>query len=253
VPALSVTIITFNEIDRLEDAIKSVAWADEILVVDSGSTDGTVDLARRLATRVEVTDWPGYAVQKNRAAALARHDWILSIDADERVSPELAAALEIWKRTESPSAAGYRIARVSNYLGRWIRTTDWYPDWQLRLYDRRRARWTQRRVHESVHADGPVDRLAGELEHLPYRDVSDHLQRIDRYTTLAAADMQARGTRASYAALALQPAAAFLRNFLLRRGILDGRVGLAVSLLNSYYVLLKYVKLLQLEAGAGGD
>jgi len=252
VPPVTVTIITFNEVTRVEDAIRSVAWADEILVLDSGSTDGTIDLARRLATRVEVTDWPGYAAQKNRAATLARHDWILSIDADERVGPELAAALDTWKRSD-PSAAGYRCARVSKYLGRWIRTTDWYPDWQLRLYDRRRARWTERRVHESVQADGPVGRLTGELQHLPYRDVSDHLQRIDRYTTLAAADMKARGSRASYMALAMQPFAAFLRNYLLRRGILDGRVGLAVSLLNSYYVLLKYVKLLQLEQGDGHD
>jgi glycosyltransferase involved in cell wall biosynthesis len=246
VPALSVTIITLNEAARLEDTVGSVAWADEIVVVDSGSTDGTLELARRLATRVAVRGWTGYADQKNHAASLCAHDWVLSIDADERVGPELGNALQAWRGTE-PACAGYRMARVSRYLGCWIRTTDWYPDWQLRLYDRRRGRFPASRVHESVRVDGAVAVLPGELEHRPYRDVSDHLRRIDQYTTLAAQELHERGRRATASALVVQPAAAFLRNYVLRRGIADGRVGLAVSLLNSYYVLLKYVKLLQLE------
>ena len=248
-PALSVTIITFNEAAHVAAAIASVAWADEIVVVDSGSTDGTPDIARQLATRVEVHEWPGYAAQKNYAASLARHDWILSLDADERVGPALAASLHAW-RAGQPAAPGYRVARTSWYLGEWIRTTDWYPDYQLRLYDRRAGAWQPARVHESVRISGTPERLAGDLEHYPYADVSDHLQRIDRYTTLAALDLRERGRRAGALDLLLHPPAAFLRNYIVRRGLLQGRAGLAVSLLNSSYLLLKYVKLLELERRA---
>ena len=247
-PALSVALITFNEAARLPAAIDSVSWADEIIVVDSGSTDGTADIARKLASRVEVRDWPGYAAQKNYAASLASHDWLLSLDADERVTPELAASLQVWRRTEPPHAA-YRIARVSWYLDRWLRSTDWYPDWQVRLYDRRVATWQTRRVHESVQARGSVSELTGELQHFPYASVSDHLHRIDRYTSLAALDLRERGHRASGAGLLLHPPAAFFRNYVLRGGFRDGRTGLAVSLLNSMYVLLKHVKLLELQIG----
>jgi glycosyltransferase involved in cell wall biosynthesis len=249
VPAISVTVITFNAAAQLEPAIESVAWADEIIVVDSGSTDGTLDLARRLATRVEMRQWPGYAAQKNHAASLAANEWILSIDADERVSPGLAGWLQRWRSTD-PQVGGYRIPRVSWYLDRWIRTTDWYPDLQLRLYHRGRGQWTSSRVHESVRVDGPVAVAGGELQHYPYAGVSEHLQRIDRYTTLAAMDMRDRGVRATSAALIIYPVAAFLRNYVLRGGIRDGRTGLAVSLLNTYYVMLKFVKLLELETGS---
>ena len=247
-PPLSVTIITLNEAARLAAALASVAWADEVVVVDGGSTDGTVDIARRLAARVEVREWPGFAAQKNHAASLARHDWILSLDADERVSPALAAALQAW-RSSVPAAHGYRIARASCYLGEWIRTTDWYPDYQLRLYHRRAGTWQSARVHESVRVTGITGSLSGEIEHYPYAKVSDHLQRIDRYTTLAALDMRDRSRSAAAIDMVLHPAAAFLRNYVLRRGVLQGRAGLTVSLLNSYYVLLKYVKLLELEIG----
>jgi glycosyltransferase involved in cell wall biosynthesis len=249
VPALSVTIITLNEAAHLPALIESVSWADEILVVDAGSTDDTVAIARRLATRVEVREWPGYAAQKNAAAALARHDWILSLDADERVGPELADSLQAW-RAAVPQAAGYRMPRVSWYLGRWLRSTDWYPDYQLRLYDRRRGAWQATRVHESVRVEGEPALLAGEILHYPYADVSDHLRRIDAYTSLAALDLRDRGRSAGALALLAHPPAAFLRNYLLRGGFRDGRAGLAVSLLNSLYVLLKYVKLLELERAA---
>ncbi|HXE79483.1 MAG TPA: glycosyltransferase family 2 protein [Vicinamibacterales bacterium] len=245
-PAISVTIITRDEAAQLEAAIESVRWADEIIVVDSGSTDGTVEIAERLATRVERRHWPGYAAQKNYAASLARHDWVFSLDADERVGPELAESLQVWRR-ETPKHAAYRVARVSWYLGRWVRTTDWYPDYQVRLYDRRAGSWTARRVHESVALAGTVGTINGELQHYPYASVSDHLARIDRYTSLAALDLRDQGRRAGAADLLVHPPLAFLRNYLLRGGIRDGRAGLAVSLLNATYVLLKQIKLLELE------
>jgi glycosyltransferase involved in cell wall biosynthesis len=251
VPAVSATIITLNEASHLADAIASVAWADEIVVVDSGSTDGTIDIARRLATRVESRDWPGYAAQKNYAAAIARHDWVLSLDADERVSTPLAGWITSW-RGRPPHASGYRLPRASWYLGRWIRATDWYPDPQLRLYDRRVGRWAPSRVHESVALDGSIETLTGALEllHYPYADVSEHARRIDAYTSLAALDMRDRGVTVGGLGLAVHPVAAFLRNYVLRGGFREGRAGLAVSLLNSYYVLLKHVKLLELQNAA---
>jgi glycosyltransferase involved in cell wall biosynthesis len=242
VPPVSVIVITRDEAAHIEACLASVAWADERLVVDSGSTDDTVERARRAGARVITHEWPGYAAQKNFAAAEATHDWILSIDADERVTPELAAEIRAGL-SSTPSDAGFRIPRVAFHLGRWIRTTDWYPDPQLRLYDRRRARWQPKRVHESVSADGPVGRLTHELQHFAYRDIAHHHATMDRYTTLAAEEMYAAGRRAGLADVLLHPPAAFLRNYLLRRGIADGLPGLIISAMNAHYVFLKFAKL----------
>ena len=240
---LTVTVITYNEAAHIDAALASVAWADEILVVDSGSTDGTADMARARATRVIVRGWPGYSEQKNFAADQASHDWVLSMDADERVTPQLAAEIRALL-TKGPEARGYRIRRVSFYLGEWIRTTDWFPDYQLRLYDRRAGRWNGLRIHESFRlGDGRAGELKAEMEHYAYRDVRHHLQKIDAYTTLIVDEWYERGRRTSAAPLVFMPLLAFLRNYISRRGILQGTTGLIVSLLNSYYVLLKYVKL----------
>lgn len=238
---LSVTIITRNEAAHIEACLASVDWADERLVVDCGSTDGTAALAERAGARLVVHDWPGYAPQKNFAASQASHDWILSIDADERVTPELAR--EIRAALEAPSAAGYRIPRITWHLGRWFRTTDWYPDPQLRLYDRRRGAWQARRVHESVTIDGPAGLLAHHLQHYAYRDITHHLETMNRYTTLAAEDMFESGRRAGVIDLVVHPAAAFLRNYILKGGVGDGLPGFIVSAMNAYYVFLKFAKL----------
>lgn len=236
------TVITLNESAHIEACLASVAWADEILVIDSGSTDRTVEIARARGARVIERDWPGYAAQKNFAAGEAAHDWILSIDADERVTPELAAEIRALL-AGSPSAAGYRIPRVTWHMGRWIRTTDWYPDYQLRLYDRRHARWKAKPVHESVETDTPPGQLRRELQHYAYRDIGHHHQTMDRYTTLAADEMHAAGRRATVVDLTLHPWAAFVRNYLLRRGCLDGVPGFVISVMNAYYVFLKFAKL----------
>ena len=241
-PKLTVTVITRNESANIDAALGSVAWADEVIVIDAESTDDTAAIARRHTPRVEVRPWPGFSAQKNYAASLATHDWILSLDADERVTPALAAEIRALLSAEPP-VRGYRVPRVSHYLGRWIRGTDWYPDYQLRLYDRRAGAWNGRRVHESVRlASGEPGRLTHELEHFPYRDISDHLSTIDRYTTLAAEQMAADGSTATIVGVALHPPFAFLRNYVLRGGFRLGSAGFIVSALNSYYVLLKLAK-----------
>jgi glycosyltransferase involved in cell wall biosynthesis len=245
VPKVSVTVITKNEAADLAAALESVQWADEIIVVDSRSSDDTVAIARRFTDRVVVRDWEGYAAQKNIAAALAKHDWILSLDADERVS--LALAQDIRRAlSDPPGHRGYRMPRVTWHLGRWIRSTDWYPDAQLRLYDRTAARWTGAYVHESVIVDGTIGALTGELLHFAYRDIADHLETIDRYTTLAARQMYDSGRRAGLLRMVGHPPLAFLRNYVARGGFRDGTVGFIVSAMNAYYVFLKFAKLWEL-------
>jgi glycosyltransferase involved in cell wall biosynthesis len=248
VPKLTVTVITRDEAANIDAALASVAWADEILVVDSGSTDDTVAIAKRHTSRVFVRDWPGFVAQKNWATDQASHDWILSLDADERVPAALAAEIQSVLASEPP-ARGYRVPRVSFYLNRWLRSTDWYPDYQLRLYDRRVARWIGAYIHEGVKVNGTLGRLRQELQHFPCRDISDHLQSIDRYTALAARQMKEAGKQVGVGMLLTRPLAAFLRNYLLRGGWRDGAAGLIVSVMNSYYVFLKFAKLWELCRG----
>lgn len=243
---LTVTVITKNEAQDLGPALASVAWADELVVVDSDSSDDTVAVARTFTDRVVTHPWEGYAAQKNFAASLASHDWILSLDADERVTPALAE--EIRSAIAQPSDRAFRIPRVTWHLGQWIRSTDWYPDYQLRLYDRRAGRWTGRYVHESVVVDGSVGRLVAEIEHFAYRDIADHLETIDRYTTLAARQMHEDGRGADALSLMLHPPLAFLRNYLARGGFRAGKAGFIISSMNAYYVFLKFAKLWELRA-----
>ena len=242
---VTVTVITLNEAANIQAALESVSWADEIIVIDSESTDDTVAIAKRFTDKVLVRPWPGYIAQKNFAAEQASHDWIFSLDADERVSPALADEVRALV-ARSPGAPGYRVPRVTYHLGRWIRGTDWYPDYQLRLYDRRHARWTGKYVHESVKADAPVIDLRGELLHYAYRDLAHHQQTMDRYTTLAARQMFEDGRRASWVDLAIHPPAAFFRNYILRGGFHEGVPGLVISAMNARYVGLKFAKLWEL-------
>jgi glycosyltransferase involved in cell wall biosynthesis len=246
VPKLSVTVITWNEAANLGAALQSVSWADELLVVDSGSTDETIEIAHQHTDRVEVRDWPGYVAQKNYAAGAASHDWILSLDADERVTPELAAEIR-GIMAGTPAHAAYRLPRVTWHLGRWVRATDWYPDFQTRLYDRRQARWSGDYVHESVVTAGSIGRLHGELQHYPYRDVADHLETINRYSGYAARQMFEHGRRTRVVDLVVHPPLAFLRNYIARGGFREGATGFVISRMNAYYVFLKYAKLWELQ------
>ena len=245
-PKLSVTIITLNEAEHVASAIESASWADEILVVDSGSTDGTADIARGEGVRVLTRDWNGYVDQKNFAAGTASNDWIFSLDADERIPPALADEIKSVMAADPP-LHGYRVPRVSYHLGRWIRTTDFYPDYQTRLYDRRFARWRGRYVHESVAVDGPSGRLRHELEHYSFSDLGDQVKRMNYYTTLSALQMYEAGRRTGALEILVHPPAAFLRNYVLRRGFMDGMAGLTISLMNTWSVAMKFMKLWEMQ------
>src|SRR5256886_6212484 len=196
---ISATIITFNEAENIRAACESVAWADEILVIDSESTDATREIAAACGARVIINSWPGFAAQKQFAVDAASHDWIFSLDADERVSPELLASIEKLRDIDdSHLADGYRIARRAFYMGRWIRGGGWYPDYQLRLYNRSRGRWHGAYIHESVKmdADARIETLTGDILHYTSPDAAYHHRMIgERYAPLAARQMFERGRR----------------------------------------------------------
>lgn len=243
---LSAVLIAQNEEKTIADALASVSFCDEIVLVDSGSSDRTCEIARTAGARVIVNaPWPGFVAQRDLAVRAARHDWVLALDADERVSPALRAEVQAL-RARGCEAAGYRIPRVAFYLGRSIRGTDWYPDWQVRLFDRTRAAWQGDLVHESVAVRGPVGRLHGELEHFPYADISDHLRKIDSYTTLWARQAHAAGRSSGLAFIFAGATWAFFRNYVLKRGFLLGGAGLLVSVLNTHYTFVKLAKLREL-------
>jgi glycosyltransferase involved in cell wall biosynthesis len=248
---VSAVLITFNEEAQLGAALESVRFCDEIVVVDSGSTDGTPDVARAAGARFIVNaPWPGFVAQRAFATAQARHDWVLAVDADERVTPALREEIDALRRAGF-AHSGYRIPRVAFYLGRWIRATDWYPDRQLRLFDRRRGGWTGGLVHESVRVEGEVGRLRADKEHYTYRDVSDHLRAIDRYTTLWAEQAYAEGRRARLFDAPGASAWAFLRNYVLKGGFWLGEAGLTVPALNAHYTYAKLAKLRERAANDG--
>ena len=243
-PRLSVVIVTLNEEERIRACLESVAWADEIVVVDSESQDKTVQIAREMTDHVVVRPWPGFAAQKNFAVAQASGDWVLSLDADETVSPVLRAEIERVLRDGGP-AVGYAVPRRNIFLGAWVRHGGLYPDWQVRLFRNRRGTFGQRAVHESVTIDGPVGRLAGHLEHRSYRGVEDFLARANRYSSLAAEEWLASGRRARPSDVLTRPLGRFLSMYVLRAGFLDGWRGLLLAALYAYYVAMRAAKVLE--------
>jgi glycosyltransferase involved in cell wall biosynthesis len=239
---LTVAIIARNEADRIVAAIRSVSFASEILVLDSGSSDETVRIAREAGARVIETDWPGHVEQKNRAIREASHDWILSIDADERVSDELAALIQRLE-PDSQIFAGYSFPRLSWWMGRPIRHGTWYPDARIRLFDRRRARWAGRNPHDRVELDGPGSRLKGVLLHHPYRDLGEHLRTIERYTRISADAAIQSGLRAHWWDPALRPYLHLVKAILFKMGFLDGVRGWCLAVLGAAYVSLKWTRI----------
>ncbi len=245
--SLSACIVALDEEDRLGDCLASLRWCDEIVVVDAHSTDRTREIAAAAGARVIERDWPGHVAQKEFAIRQARHDWVLCIDADERVSPQLEKEIVELRAAGFPAMAGWKLSRVSSYLGRWIRHGTWYPDLKLRLFDRRRGGWTGRDPHDRVQVDGRVGRLRGELLHHPYRSLEEHLATIDSYTTTMARELYDAGRRARLSDLVLRPPARFFVYYVVRGGWLDGWRGLLMAYLAAHYVRLKYAKLWVLQ------
>ena len=249
---LSLCVITRDAAAQLAECLASVPFAAEIVVVDSGSRDDTVEIARRFGARVIEREWQGFGAQKHFAVSAATHDWVLCLDADERLTPELAAAIgaAMGKRGGEPAPVAYAMARRNRFLGRWLAHGEGYPDWNVRLFDRRRARWSDDPVHENVVVDGNVGRLGGDLLHASAESLAAYVAKQNRYTTLQAEAMHARGERASALRLALSPCARFLRYYVVRLGFLDGVAGLVHIGIGSFASFLKYAKLRALCAHA---
>lgn len=240
-PSISATLVTRNEEAKIARAIRSVSCADEVIVVDAESTDSTREIAAGLGARVVVHPFEGFAAQKNLASLQARNDWVLSLDADEELDDEAQAAIVRWK-SSVPSAAGFRFARRACYLGRWILHSGWYPDYKLRLFDRRCGEWRGLYVHESVLVKGKVETLPGEILHYTCDSLEEHRRRIEFYTDLAAREMLERGARVGRVQRLLAPPWVFLQTYLLRLGILDGRQGFWIAWMAARYVRRKYAK-----------
>lgn len=259
-PGLSVCVIVCNEERELASCLDSVAFADElVIVIDAKSTDRSEAIARERATRVEVRPYEGDLEQKGYATSLATHDWILVIDPDEVARPALAEAIQQVVRPPEPrdrpsghaGPNGYELDRLTWYLGRWIQHGDFYPDWTLRLFRREAFRWAGENPHGRIEVPGTTSRLAGELEHYSYRDLADHLERVQRWSSQAARALQARGRHVHWWDLVLRPLWRALRGYALRRGFLDGVPGLVIAFANGAYVFLKYAKLWELQRRAG--
>jgi glycosyltransferase involved in cell wall biosynthesis len=238
---ISATIIALNEERNIARAIESLRCCDEILVVDSGSTDRTCQIAQQHGAKVIEANWLGYAAQKNYASSLAQYDWILSIDADEALSEGLEA--EIWQLKKSgPTADAYEFARLAQYLGRWIMHSGWYPDRKVRLFHRDKARWEGEFVHESVRVSGSVGRLEGNLLHFTCESLTEHVKTMNSYTTLAAQEIVSRKTRVSWIRLLFDPPLTFFRTYIIKRGFQDGLEGFIIAYMAATYNFLKYAK-----------
>jgi glycosyltransferase involved in cell wall biosynthesis len=248
---ITATIITFNEADNIRAACESVSWANEILVVDSESTDSTREIAKECGARVICRPWPGFAAQKQFAADEAHHEWVFSLDADERVSDELRHSIEdLLYTNEAQLADGYRIARRSFYMNRWIKGGGWYPDHQLRLYRKTRGRWQGAYVHESVKidADARVRILSGDILHYSVRDVAHHHRMIgERYAPLAARQMFENGRRTSPLRIITAGKIAFIRSFILKGGFRDGLAGFTIARFAAHHALLKHLLLWEMQ------
>jgi glycosyltransferase involved in cell wall biosynthesis len=250
-------LITKDEEFHLPAALASVAFADEIIVVDSHSKDRTRDIASAFrpigmdgvetAPRVIERDWPGHVEQKNFAIEQAAHDWVLCLDADERISPELRREIEAALTEDPPGVAGFTMPRKTRYLGRWILRSGWYPDRKLRLFRKSRGKWGGTNPHDHVYVEGAVKDLSGDIYHYSYRNLSDHLRTINFFTDIAAREKAHRGVRWPLLRMLFQPPFKFFKMYVLQQGFREGQAGFLVAVLGMFYVFLKYAKLWEIR------
>lgn len=255
-PKISACVTTFNEEANIRRCLESLRWCDEIVVVDSFSTDRTVEICREYTPRVYQHEWLGYIGQKNLIRKLALHEWVLFVDADEEVSPELRDEIRRELAENGDRFAGYRFPRMVNYIGRWIRHGEWYPDIKLRLFRKDLGYSGGTEPHDIVIVNGPVKTLRGNLYHYTYEDLHDHLETMNRFSTITAAEKFKARSRFRWTDFLFRPPLRFLKAYVLRRGFLDGRRGFLIALISAFGVCMKYAKLWELEyrareAGSG--
>jgi (heptosyl)LPS beta-1,4-glucosyltransferase len=238
---ISAAIITLDAAVDLERCLASLSFADEIVVLDQGSSDNTADVCARHGADLHQTEWLGFGLTKQKAVDLCRNRWVLSIDSDEQVTPELQAAIEALP--DQPEEAAFMVNRLSRFLGKWIRHCGWHPEYVTRLFDRNRAGFNDKPVHESIIAEGNVGRLDGLLRHYTYETMEQYIDKLNRYTTLAAEEMHLAGRSTSLFSAVVRAKVAFWRMWLVKGGILDGVPGTVLCLASSFYVLSKYTKL----------
>jgi len=248
VPAkVSAIVVCCNEEERIEDCLKSLHWCDEIVVVDSFSNDRTPEICRRYTDRFIQRAWAGYRDQKAFAHSQATMEWVLLVDADERVTPELRDEITAALARDGGSYAGYAIPRLVFYLGRWWWRGGWYPDFDVRLFRRERATWGGSDPHEKIFVDGKVRRLCEHLQHYSYRNIDDHMARINRFTSISSRELKKEGGRWHLSDALLRPAVRFFRSYVIKRGFMEGFAGFYVALTAAVYVFLKYAKLWEIE------
>jgi glycosyltransferase involved in cell wall biosynthesis len=247
-PTLAAVVICLDEECNIGACLESLAWCDEIVVVDSGSRDRTLEIARKHATRVLHHEWPGYVAQKNWSLEQTTGDWVLCVDADERCTPALRAAIETALRSDGPEV-GFEVRRHVFYLGRWIDHGGWYPDWKLRLVRRGQARWGGVDPHDKLVADGPVRRLDADLVHFTYADFAAHLRTVQRFSDVVSEVQVREGRRFSLWRAIVHPPAKFFECYVWKRGFLDGWPGFVIAATSAFYVFAKYVKLWERTGG----
>jgi len=252
---ISAFVITFNEEDRLEPCLQSLAFCEEIVIVDSFSTDRTVKIAESFGAKIFQRPWPGYRAQKEFGLGCTTYEWVLNLDADERVSNELRAAIfaAVEKQVAGNVTAGYFVNRVVFYLGRWWRLGGWYPEYRLRFFQKSKVTWGGEDPHERPEVDGKTERLEGELQHFTYRDMADQFQRLQAHSTAAARTDFNRGRRFSLWKLIFNPLVRTLKFYFLKKGYREGVAGLIVAIAEGYYTFMKYAKLWECEFNAKGS
>lgn len=252
-PTVSAIVVCFNEEKNIGACLDSLRWCDEIVVVDSFSTDRTVEICRQYTEHIVQRNWAGYRDQKAFAHSQATQDWVLLVDSDERVTPELRDEINRTLSSSAGAYAGFSVPRLVFYLGRWWRRGGWYPDYDVRLFRRDRATWGGTDPHEKILVDGQVRRLRHPLQHYSYRSIEDHIQRINHFTSISARELWKEGKRFHRSDALFRPAFRFFRSYVLKRGFLEGFAGFHVALTAAVYVFLKYAKLWELELEGKDD
>ena len=246
---ISVYVLTFNNERTIERCLKSVGWADEIVVVDHYSTDRTPEICRRHTEHFYQKEWTNYRDEYNHAISLTNHRWVMFLDSDEEISGELTNEIQEELADSDGQWSGYLVPRMSYYLGKWIRHGEWYPDYKIRFYDRTKGTWAGRALHPRIEVEGSLRRLRNPCLHYNYRDISDQIQTIDRYSEMAAQVLNEEAEKFSVTKLLLHPPFRFLRDYFIKGGILDGLPGFVIAVSTMYYVFIKYAKLWELQKG----